>query len=61
MKTPEDNQVPQAPLPAPAPKHKADPDLIRNLQGEDGYEIFNDDKAADTRERLRQEQEDARW
>lgn len=61
MDTPNDKHAPQPDTPAPTPARTADPRLLSGLQGEDGYEIFNDDKAADILQRLRQEREDNRW
>lgn len=55
MDTPEHDNTP------PAPTRTADPRLLRGLQGEDGYEIFNDDTTTDACQRLRLEQEDNRW
>jgi len=54
-------EQPRPSTPPPAQVNDADRRLLSRLQGEDGYEIFTDDKGGNARERLRREQEDSRW
>jgi hypothetical protein len=42
------------------PGGKADPRLLGRLQGEDGYEIFND-RDDDPVQRLRRTHDESRW
>lgn len=48
----------QQPKPAITPDPKG---ILRRLQGEDGYDIFEDRKTGDDRDRLQRERDDNRW